>query len=109
MIKEEDAPVYTYDYRYKRYGGGIVMGLFFVFIGIIFLLNNLGLVPSDVWNQLWKLWPLLIVLLGLRLLVGKSWISRLVITLIMLFIFTGVLAYILYYYGVFTSLGFPNF
>ena len=108
-IEEEEMPVYTYEWRNKHHGGGILGGLFLVFIGIIFLLNNLGLVPSSVWNELWKFWPVLVILIGIRILGGKNIVSRIVISLLTLFVFAGVMAYILYYYGVFRSLGITPF
>jgi hypothetical protein len=105
-ISEEETPIYTYDYHHKKHDGGILGGLFLVFLGIVFLLTNLGLVPSSIWNELWKFWPVLVILLGLRLLAGRNTISRIIIALVTLFAFAGVFAYILYYYGVFRSLGF---
>ena len=112
MAKEEiieEEPLYTYDFRKRNKGGGMLGGLFLVFIGIVFLLNNLGLVPGSVWNELWKFWPVLVILIGIRVLAGRNFVSRILISLITLFAFAGVLAYILYYYGVLRSLGFPNF
>jgi len=106
MVLEEDTPVYTYDFHHKKHGDGMLGGLFLVFLGIVFLLNNLGLVPSNVWNQVWKFWPVLLMLLGLRLLAGKNVVSRIIIALITLFAFAGVLAYLLFYYGLFRSFGF---
>jgi lia operon protein LiaF len=103
---EEDTPVYTYDFRHKKHGEGLLGGLLLVFLGIVFLLNNLGFVPSSVWNEVWKFWPVLFILLGLRLLAGRNFVSRIIIALVTLFAFAGVLAYILYYYGVFRNFGF---
>lgn len=105
-ILEEDTPVYAYDFHHKKHGDGILGGLFLVFLGIVFLLNNLGLVPSSVWDEVWKFWPVLLILLGLRLLGGRNAASRIIITLITLFAFAGVLAYLLFYYGLLQSFGF---
>jgi len=105
-VLEEEQPVYTYDFRHKKHGGGILGGLVLVFLGVVFLLNNLGIVPSNVWNEVWKFWPVLLMLLGLRLLAGRNIVSRIIIALITLFAFAGVLAYILFYYGVFRNFGF---
>jgi hypothetical protein len=104
--KKEETPVYIYDVHHKKHGDGILGGLFLVFLGAIFLLNNLGLVPSSIWNQVWKFWPVLLMLLGLRLVAGKNAISRIIISLITLFAFAGVLAYLLFYYGAFRNFGF---
>jgi hypothetical protein len=106
--KVEEGEVYTYDWHRKHHGGGIIGGLFLVFLGIVFLLNNLGLVPGSVWNELWKFWPVLVILIGIRILAGRNVISRIIITILTLFVFAGVLAYILYYYGVLRIVGFPN-
>jgi hypothetical protein len=106
-LSEEDVPpAYVYDFHHRKHGNGIFGGLFLVFLGTVFLLTNLGLVPSSVWNELWKFWPVLIILLGLRLLGGRNIISRIIIALVTLFVFAGVLAYILYYYGVLRTFGF---
>lgn len=39
--------------------------------GVIFLLNNLDVLPWSIWSQLWKLWPLILILLGLEILLGR--------------------------------------
>jgi hypothetical protein len=106
LSEEEVPPVYTYEYHHRKHGDGIFGGLLLVFLGTVFLLTNLGLVPSTVWNELWKFWPVLIILLGLRLLTGRNILSRIIIALITLFVFAGILAYIFYYYGVLRSFGF---
>jgi multisubunit Na+/H+ antiporter MnhB subunit len=105
-VVEEGTPVYTYDFHHKKHGDGVLVGLVLVFIGIVFLLSNLGLVPSNIWNEVWKFWPVLFILFGLRLLGGRNFVSRIIITLITLFTFAGVLAYLLFYYGVFRNFGF---
>ncbi len=89
---EETEPVYEFHYRKHSSHLG---AFFFIFIGLVLLLSNLGLLSSDVWNQLWKFWPLLIVLLGVQMLFGKSSLGRLMVTLLTLFILAGVLAYVL--------------
>jgi hypothetical protein len=105
-LSEEATPIFAYDFHHRKHGDGLLSGLFLVFLGIVFLLTNLGLVPSSVWSELWKFWPVLVILLGLRLLAGRNIVSRIIIALITLFVFAGVFAYILYYYGVLRSLGF---
>lgn len=40
-------------------------------IGVVFLLQNLGLLPVDAWASLWRWWPLVLVLVGLELLLGQ--------------------------------------
>lgn len=39
--------------------------------GTIFLLNNLGVLPWSVWGALGKLWPLILIAIGIDLIVGR--------------------------------------
>jgi hypothetical protein len=51
----------------------IIKGLTLILIGIIFLANTLGILEWAVWSNIFKLWPLLLVSLGLSLILrGKS-------------------------------------
>jgi len=58
-------------YERRRRRGGLG-ALFIIVIGVILLLSNLGYLPPYFWGQIWKLWPLLIVLWGIRLMLGRS-------------------------------------
>lgn len=51
--------------RRFRYRGSLVWPLILIGLGIIFLLNNLGLMTGDVWETALRLWPLLLVAIGL--------------------------------------------
>jgi hypothetical protein len=105
-ISEEETPVYTYGFHHRKHGDGVLGGLFLVFVGTIFLLSDFGIVPSNIWDQVWKFWPVLFIVFGIRLLGGRNPVSRIIITLITLFAFAGVLTYLLFYYGVFRNFGF---
>jgi len=51
----------------------IIKGLIFLLIGTILLANTLEILDWSVWPNLFKLWPLLIISLGLSLIFrGKS-------------------------------------
>ncbi len=93
----------------RRHGGGSVFGLVLLFIGILFLFNNFGLVPWSIWNGLWKFWPVVLILIGVKIFIGRSLFARILSTILLLFVFAGVLAYILNYYGVLSAVRFPNF
>jgi hypothetical protein len=41
--------------------------LLLIAVGVMFLLNNLGVVRWDVWASLWRLWPLILIAIGLDL------------------------------------------
>ena len=53
-----------------RRRGGVVGPLVLIFIGAVFLLQNTGYLPPTFWVNLWRLWPLLLVLAGIELLVA---------------------------------------
>jgi hypothetical protein len=54
-------------------------------LGVVLLLNNLGLLGWSIWEALLRLWPVLIIGAGLDLLIGRRsiWGSLLVIVLIL--------------------------
>jgi hypothetical protein len=41
-----------------------------IFLGGVFLLQNIGWLPANAWANLWRLWPLILVLAGLELMFG---------------------------------------
>ncbi len=55
----------------KHYRGGLVWPVILIAAGIVFLLNNLGVLSWDVWATLWRLWPVLLIAIGLEILIGR--------------------------------------
>ena len=45
-------------------------------LGTIFLLNNFGIIPWIIWPRLVLCWPLLLVLVGIRLVLGRSNLAK---------------------------------
>jgi hypothetical protein len=39
--------------------------------GVVFLLNNLEILPWGIWGSLWRLWPLILIAIGLDMLFGR--------------------------------------
>lgn len=57
----------------RRYDGGAVeFPLFLVAIGIVLLLQTLGVLSWDLWATLWKFWPVVLVLVGLSLVLRSA-------------------------------------
>jgi hypothetical protein len=54
--------------------------LLLIFVGGVFLLQNVGVFPPSVWGNLWKLWPAVLVLVGIELLIGQRvpWLFALI-------------------------------
>lgn len=51
--------------------------LILVLVGIVLLLNNFGVLPWNVWQILFKFWPLIIILWGVKIAFGKNSIFHL--------------------------------
>lgn len=60
----------------------IFWGVVLIFIGMLFILQNLHVIHFD-WLNLWRLWPVILVLWGVSILPANSWI-KLILTLLIL-------------------------
>lgn len=60
----------------KHLSERVVGALFFITMGIVFMLNTMGYLPWSFWLVVLKLWPALIILWGLRLLFGNNWVGN---------------------------------
>ena len=76
-----------------RFSGNLTGGLVFIFIGIIFLLNNFGILPWDVWGTLWKFWPVLLILSGINYIFVISRLSRLLVFFLSILILLLILSF----------------
>jgi hypothetical protein len=52
-------------------GDGLAGGLLFVTVGSIILLNNLGYLAWDVWGMIFRFWPVLIIVIGTDIILGR--------------------------------------
>ena len=50
---------------------GLVGPAVLIGLGLVFLANNLGWLGWEVWDTLWRLWPVLLIAVGLDLLIGR--------------------------------------
>ena len=62
--------------------GNPVGAVILIGIGILFLLNNFGIVSWNVWEYIIRFWPVILILIGLQILLGKSYASRIVIVIL---------------------------
>ena len=68
----------------RKDGGDFIFGLLMVLAGIIFLFNTLGILPWSVWGIVGRLWPVILILIGVDIIFGHSWVSH-VFTFILTF------------------------
>ena len=58
---------------YKR--PGIIFPLIIIAVGVILLLQNLGVLADNVWDNLWNLWPVILILIGLDSLLKREGVA----------------------------------
>jgi hypothetical protein len=81
--------------RHHRRHGSFTWGLFFILVGVLFLLSNFGALPPVVWSQIAHLWPIVIIFIGIDTMLGHSEFSEIISSLIGLLIFATILGVIL--------------
>ncbi|MCL4367190.1 DUF5668 domain-containing protein [Patescibacteria group bacterium] len=60
--------------------------LILITVGLVFLLNNFDILPWSVWGTIWRFWPVLLILAGIQVILGKSRASSIVVFLLGLLI-----------------------
>lgn len=75
--------------RDGRQRGGLVGPVILIGLGVIFLLNNLGLLSWSIWGTLLRLWPILLVAAGLDLILGRRSIWGSLLALVLTFAILG--------------------
>jgi hypothetical protein len=69
--------------------------LFLIFLGVLFLLNNIGVVSWQIWPQLLRLWPIFLIGAGLDLLLGRrSMIGSVLVGVLMIALLAGALWFV---------------
>ncbi|GAB4467566.1 MAG: DUF5668 domain-containing protein [Anaerolineae bacterium] len=72
-------------------GGGLAGALILITLGVIFLLDNLGMIEVS-WLSLWRFWPVLLILIGLDLLLGRrSALGSILLAVLSVIIVVGVI------------------
>ena len=51
--------------------GALIWGIILLFLGIVFLLQVLDVLPWALWVTLWRFWPVLIIIIGLNILLRR--------------------------------------
>ena len=88
-----------YEHHHHRHTGSGIFGLAILFAGILLLLNNFGIVSKEVWNYIWPFWPVLLILIGIRIIFGFNRIVGFFVFILALFLFIGIIAYALIHVG----------
>ncbi len=62
-----------------------IWGIFLLFLGIVFLLQTLDVLPWSLWRTLWQFWPVLLIIAGVSILLRcySVWLVSLLIMVIL--------------------------
>jgi predicted membrane protein len=73
----------------------ITGAIFLVSIGILFLLNTTNIVPWSIWLQIFRFWPILLILAGIKIMLPDSRVGQIVYPIIytIMIIFIGATSY----------------
>lgn len=66
-------------------------------IGVLALMQNLGHLPASFWPTLWRLWPVLLVLIGVEILLGQArlpWAASFLLALLLITVTIGGVVYL---------------
>lgn len=72
----------------RRRGGSLVFPIILIVLGLLFLLSNLNIISDIDWGSIWKLWPILLIALGLEVILGRR-VSFGTVLLIVLIVIIG--------------------
>ena len=76
------------DTGYRR--GGLVGPVVLIGLGILLLLDNLGLLSSAIWEILLRMWPVLLIAIGIDLLIARRSVwGRLLALVLIVAVFAG--------------------
>lgn len=92
----------------NKSSGNVVFAFLLIFLGFLFLANNLGIVSWTVWADLWRFWPIVLILWGLQFLLGKSTFAQIIMAVVTVSLFLFALLYILAGAGALKGTGLEN-
>lgn len=64
-MSEESSPINEVPRRAPRRRGSLMGPLLLIILGVLILLNNLGVIQTDLWGLIVRLWPLILIAIGI--------------------------------------------
>lgn len=83
------------DKQIQREQNDPITGFLLLFAGVVLLLNSLEILPWSIWSEMFKFWPILVILFGLKILLGSSLLAHTLINIINFAVFTFLLLFLL--------------
>jgi cell wall-active antibiotic response 4TMS protein YvqF len=78
---------------HDHHDSGFFPGLVIFFAGIVALLYTMGDVSSAFWHAITPFWPVLLILWGASIILGRHWFGRIILFLITVAFFSLVVVY----------------
>lgn len=88
----EQQPTPSHHYRRPSLFWPIIL----IGAGVILLLYNLGLLQTDPWLLLWNLWPVILIIIGLDILLGRRSIAGGIVSAIFALLLVGLMVALLF-------------
>ena len=65
--------------------GPPLFGLLLVALGVVLLLQNLDVIDWDLWTEIWRFWPVLLVAIGANLILGRRlpWLTTMIVAVLL--------------------------
>jgi hypothetical protein len=77
----------------RRRGGSLVFPILLIVLGLLFLLDNLNITSGIDWGAIWKLWPVILIALGLEVLLGRRISFGAVLLIVIVVVVAGGIAW----------------
>ena len=92
--RESPEPPYEPRRPRRRRPPSVFWPIVFIGAGVMLLLSNLGYLSWQSWGALWRLWPLLIIALGIDLLIGRRSVVGAIVSGVLILALVGVIVMI---------------
>ena len=73
--------------------GGLFTGLIVLLVGVLALFYTMGFVSRDFWHAIIPFWPVLLILWGASIILGRHWFARFILFLLALAFLIVVILY----------------
>lgn len=81
-MRREVLPSAPPDFDKEEGNDSMISALLLIAVGFMLLLNNLGILPWQIWRSLWRFWPVLLILLGLRKITEGNRVGRILVNIL---------------------------
>jgi hypothetical protein len=87
------------EWRHEHgHGGGVFWGMVLLFAGVVALLYTMGFISHSFWHAILPFWPILLIMWGASIILGRHWFARTI-----LFLFALAFLIVIIFYGLVKS------